>query len=210
MRRQIGTVLTVAGLLAVASGAAAVNVRLLNSGGDGPGTFAMRPVAATDMATAAPGTGAAAAPAASAVAPTASAVPTTPEPGHPDGPVPGSASADDHGGRRGPGPGQASDGLPQLTSAQMTLLRVAAMVRMRPEDVLALARGEYTDAAALAAIQQAAAAVGTTVPELAAVAAVPPRHERGHGGPGGPGGRGGHRGPGSADGLLTPRTQNDD
>lgn len=207
MRRQIGTVLTVAGLLAVASGAAAVNMRLLHNGGDGLGTFAMRPVAATDVATAAPGAGATADPTGAAASATAPAVPPASGQAHPRAPRSGSSAFDDHGDRPGLGNEPRSEGLPRMTSAQMTLLRVAAMVRLRPEDVRALARGERTDAAALAAIQQAAAAVGTTVPELAAIEVVPPRHERGHGGPGG---RGGHRGPGSGDGLLTPRTQNDD
>lgn len=193
MRRRIGTALSVVSLLAVGTAAAAVNVRLLNGSGAGASLTSFevqadaqslrnanaaigsaQPLAATTSA-------AAASSASPSASPTASATPTALGS---VGSVPGGRLEGDHEGRLPhTEPGEHPE-RPQLTEAQLTLLRVSAMLRIRPEDVRAVARGEITNADMVAAVQRAADAVGTTLSQLASVEVPERHHERGHGGDG--------------------------
>lgn len=196
MKRRIGTALSVLGLLAVGTAAAAVNVRLLHSAGSESAQFQMSntgdvtpltspaadvtPSATPDSATATP----------SPLASDPNAVPGKPHPsGDPSlgavGSVGGPGGFDDDGDGDHHGFGDDDGDRPQLTDAQMTLLRVSAMLRLDPQTVRAVARGENTDANLVAAVTEAAKAVGTTLKDLGAVENLPPIHDRGHGGHGG-------------------------
>jgi hypothetical protein len=183
MKRRLGTALSVLGLLAVGTAAAAVNVRMLHDAGSESAQFQMHSIGdvaplvdvGNDRSTVMPGTD----------WPDASDSATTS--GMPMGPGgPGPLGAGDGRGGMGEGPhGFGAGDRPLPTPEQMMLLRVSAMVRMDPATVRALARGTHTDATLLAAVKEAAQAIGTTLTQLAAVEALPPMHGRGHGGPGG-------------------------
>lgn len=177
MKRRLGTALSVLGLLAVGTAAAAVNVRMLQDAGTESAQFQLRSSSnVTPLVTGGSDTGTAVLGGVRPSSDTATSGPMGPDG---LGPMDGRGG----GGRHGFGSGDGDR--PQPTAAQMMLLRVSAMVRADPETVRAVARGTQTDAALLAAIQQAAQAVGTTLKDLAAVAELPPMHGRGHGGPGG-------------------------
>ena len=180
MKRRLGTALSVLGLLAVGTAAAAVNVRMLHDAGSESAQFQMHSIGSTlvdtgnDTSTMMPGTDL---PDASDTA-TASGMPMGPGGMGPVG-------AGDGRGGMGEGPhGFGAGDRPQPTAEQMMLLRVSAMVRTDPATVRALARGTRADATLLAAVMEAAQAIGTTLTQLAAVEALPPMHGRGHGGPG--------------------------
>ena len=198
MKRRIGTALSVLGLLVVAGAAAAVNVRMLHSGNEQTATFEMRAAGDPSQLNANGAPGDAPMGAQGDMGGTGSLPSVGQVPGGPDG---------DEDGYEGREHGDGEDGedgdRPQLTESQMALLRVSAMVRMHPEDVLAVARGTNTDEDAIAAVQQAAKAVGTTMTKLAAVADLPPRPERGHGGHGDDDGA-------APSGALSPVTSSDD
>lgn len=181
MKRQLGTALSVIGLLAIGTAAAAVNVRMLHGASSESAQFQMHGVG--DFSPLGYG---------SAVTHTANGQPRV-RPGwgdsstvgaHPGpggigfGPGPGDGDGDH------PGFGAPDPNRPPLTAGQMNLLRVAAMVRVEPMAVRAVAKGDNTDPALLASVKSAAKAVGVTMRELAAVADLPPRQDRGHGGPG--------------------------
>lgn len=197
MKRRIGTALSVLGLLAVGTAAAAVNVRMLHSAGTESAQFQMTNTGdvtplgqsgpESTTATPNPVDG-------NLLGATDSSTVTKPR-GHNGGPAKplgsvgsvngdGDGFVDDDGDddRHGFGPDDAKR--PPLTEAQMTLLRVSAMVRTDPQTVRAVARGENTHAALLAAVKQAATVIGTTLKDLAAVENLPPAHDRGHGGHG--------------------------
>ena len=199
MKRRIGTALSVLGLLAVGTAAAAVNVRLLHSAGSESAQFQMSntgdvtpltspaadvtPSATPESTTATLGTP-------SPLASDPNAGPGKPHPsGAPSlgavGSVGGPGGFDDDGDGDHHGFGDDDGDRPQLTDAQMTLLRVSAMLRLDPQTVRAVARGENTDANLVAVVTEAAKAVGTTLKELGAVENLPPIHDRGHGGHGG-------------------------
>lgn len=216
MKRRIGTALSVVSLLAMGTAAAAVNVRLLNGSGVGASLTSFEVRASGDAQT--PLTDNAAIgsarpltvdePAADATAsPSVDVTAPTSAPG-PIGPLaePGLPGFED--GRHGMEPGDDRADRPALTQAQLTLLRVSAMLRMRPEVVAAVARGEITDVEMVAGVQRAADAVGTTLAQLAVVEVPERHHERGHGGDGARVRGGGD----SATGLLAPvtTTTNDD
>lgn len=205
MKRQIGTILSVLGLLAVGSAAAAINVRMLHGSASEAASFEMR------MAGDVTPLGSASSSASAADSATATASPLASGPGnrfngsrrHGDdtatvggrGSV-GSLESDGDGDRHN---GSGDGDRPQLSEDQLALLRVAAMVRLSPETVRAVAKGDSTDDAAVAAVKQAAAAVGTTLKHLAAVT-LPQRSDRGHGGHG----FGDHGGSGGSGGTLAP------
>lgn len=181
MKRQLGTALSVLGLLAVGTAAAAVNVRMLQHTNSETARFELSSsnevgpfgASASDTATMPlpnrmPG----------------SAGSATAVPGGVGPRSVGAVSGGHEGFNDGDRQGFDDPNRPQLTDAQMTLLRVSAMVRMEPQQVRAVARGEITDAGVVAEVKQAAAAIGVTFKQLAAVGALPPMHDRGHGGPG--------------------------
>ncbi len=71
---------------------------------------------------------------------------------------------------------------PQLTVAQMNVLRIAAMAHVRPEVVIAAAKGD-ADAQTLHTITQIAQYIGVDLASLADVVAVPRLGDRWHGNP---------------------------
>ena len=153
MKRYVGTALSVAGLLVVGTAAAAVNVRMLHNPGGESEQFQMRNTSQVGPF---------------GQRPLDTSAPGLGKPGDPIGTPPAGGNGDDR---------------PRPTTEQLVLLRVAAMVRMDPMRVQSIARGAVADAAPVAAVKQAALAVGTTLKALAVVVP-PPLHERGHGGPG--------------------------
>lgn len=192
MKRQIGTSLSVLGLVAVGTAAAAVNVRLLNGSSPALTSFAMtsnddaNPLLGTSrtLGSAQPLLDTSTAATASATASASATATATTKPLGTVGSVPGT-DGDDHEDRiDGVRAAEDHEDRPQLTGPQLTLLRVSAMVRVSPETVQAVAKGDITDAEVVAAVKRAAEAVGATLAQLAEVA-LPERHrERGHGGDG--------------------------
>lgn len=78
----------------------------------------------------------------------------------------------------------------KLTDAQMDVLRIAGMARVKPEDVIAAAQGRNTiTAAELAQVTKVAQYIGIDLQSLASVTSVPPMRDRWHGGPNDHGGR---------------------
>lgn len=192
MQRHLGTALSVIGLLAVGTAAAAVNVHMLHHTGGEKAAFQIRaagdvlPVATSDAnrstVTLGPGNGGNRL--SSPDSPTVSREPV--------GPTGLGSLGSVVGGRGGFASGNGDEhafgtgNRPKPTVAQMALLRISAMVRTDPETVRAIARGTYPDATLLTAVKAAAKAVGITLGDLAAVEQLPPMHGRGHGGPGDP------------------------
>lgn len=77
--------------------------------------------------------------------------------------------------------------LPRLTPDQWYVLRIARMAHVRPEIVIAAAKGDG-DPALIQMLQQVAQYVGVDLASLANVTSVPNIHDVGHGNPDGRGG----------------------
>ncbi len=189
MKRQIGTVLSVVGLLAVGGGAAVLNAHVLHSGGGDPGRIAVSTLGGLTMMNATTGLPSPEAPPAANTTsgaqvpgPAVSALDSSSA-------TPGdSATAGVEGSmmdrwRDRALPGNGMRMMPRLTPDQRNLLRIAAMARVSPRDVLDAARGLPIPANDLASIRAVAAYIGVDLKSLADVSSLPRMLDRGHGGP---------------------------
>lgn len=194
MKRQIGTVLSVAGLLAVGVGAAALNAHVLHSTTADPGRMAVRTIDGMTVMNASTGL-----PLPDATAGTGSSTP----PGTGTQPIVVTSSANATGDSttaipEGSMMDRMRDGvttetgtgvrarlrmMASLTVDQRNLLRIAAMSHVPPRLVLAAAKGQPVDPADLATIESVAAYIGVDLASLAHVTSLPQMMERGHGGP---------------------------
>lgn len=206
MKRQFGSAISAVALLAIATGAAAVNVKILHANPSDTSVLNVReaadvttitspatPAATTDPADPAdPAVAAAADPLPSPSSANAPAgKPTPPRPGHAR-PAIGSVGGqgdddmDDEGedaedGEHEFGGPRARDGFMQLRPEQMALLRVARLAQMTPAQARDAANGIGTQRA-IDRVKAAAAMVGIPLADLAAITDLPPRHGLGHGG----------------------------
>ncbi len=200
MKRQIGTALSVVGLLAVGAGAATLNAHVLHSANTDPGRIVVRTVGGMTMMNATTGLPSPEAP--GAAAPLASAVATTSVVSNTaNAKAKANANIDTATAGRGGammdrmrdrvaavtgGPTDATSRLRMMTSLtpeQRDLLRIAAMARVSPREVLAAAKGQAVDASNLATIESVAAYIGVDLKSLANVTSLPRMMDRGHGGP---------------------------
>lgn len=179
MRRWLVPALALGGLLTVASAAAAINLRVLQDVSVEPVHTMGHPVGGMMTLRALP-----------TPIPTQTAIPSASA----DATQPPSASAepsntanpridptDDPWPRHRPmGPRMER---PPLTVDQMNVLRVAALAHVRPDVVLAVARGDMVPELDAQAVREAADYMHIDLAALAAVTEVPRMRERGHGGP---------------------------
>lgn len=193
MRRSIGTVVTVAGLLAVGSAAAAINVAVLRTAAIEPTRLVTETRGDMTVLQAVPGAAPSATTSASATpepVTTASATAEATAPATPSVEPASEPSASEPAvqplpkerrrGAESKGP-QGEDR--RLSTDQMDLLRVAAMAHVRPDVVLAAARGEANvDSTTLQTIRSVAEYIGVDLERLADVQDVPRMRERKHGG----------------------------
>lgn len=200
MRRQLGTVVSVVSLLAIAASAAAVNVRVLQGSGSsslvltkaGDMTLMDATVQGSESARPSAMVSASAAPRASAdAAPSTNPAPNPTASASPDGPVPidpppsgGSQSPD------GSGRDHRAGVPPQpLTRAQLDVLRIALLAHVPPEVVIAVAKGNPSVPEEIVQmVQSRAAYANIDLTDLSDVADVPRLRDRGHGGPNAQGG----------------------
>lgn len=201
MYRKLGSLLSTVALLAVAVGAAAVNVRILHSNRTDASVLNVREaadvtplnnpvetqVAAATMATTEP----VALESADASEPGATPADSTPK-SHASAPNArhqplgkvgrsgddGDEAEEDGDGDHMRGP---RGGFMQLAPEQLALLRVAALAQVRPIDARDAARGigpEYV----INLVKAAAERIGVPLSDLAAINNLPPERGRGHGG----------------------------
>lgn len=207
MRRQLGTVVSVVSLLAIGVGAAAVNVRVLQGSGSSSlvltnaGDMTLMDAAVTPSASAsaaaittAPATVQATTSALASATAKASvaAVPSTKASSTPSA----SPTASDKTGLKPIDGGFTNpDGTkrerhdvleprPQLTQAQLDVLRVAMLAHVPPEVVIAVAKGDTSvPADVVQLVQTRAAYANIDLSALSNVPDVPKLRDRGHGGP---------------------------
>ena len=203
MNRKLGSIVSTVALLAVAAGAAAVNVKILHSNRSDNSvltvqqaadvvplpstTTAADPTTATDPAATNAASPAASDPA-SVTTPVADPAPIAPAPKQSKSgkQIVGSVGGGGHGegeGEDGEGDHHHGDrgGFMMLSPEQKALLRVAAIAQVKPEQARDAARG-IGSTAVINRVKAAANQVGVARTDLAAISDLPPARGPGHGG----------------------------
>ena len=206
MNRKLGSIVSTVALLAVAAGAAAVNVKILHSNRSDNSVLTVQQAAdvvplpstttaAEPAASPAPAETNAPSPASSEPAPvtttTADPVPVAPAPKHSKsgkqivGSVGGGGGHGEGDGEDGEGEGDddhgARGGFVMLSPEQKALLRVAAIAQVKPGQARDAARG-IGSTAVVNRVKAAANQVGVALTDLAAIKDLPPARGPGHGG----------------------------
>lgn len=207
MKRKIGSVISGIALLAIAAGAAAVNVKILHGNQATTSVLNVQEAAdvtsladptpaATERAVAVEPTPAPAQADAATVESTAPSAPAAPTPlplrasqGNGQGKmaigrVAGGDDDDENGEHRergGQGEHHERRGFVPLSPEQMALLRVAALAQVSPAQARDAANG-IGSSTVINRVKSAASQIGVRLSDLAAVTDLPPERGRGHGG----------------------------